>query len=175
MCLAIAILLLQAGTLSPRPDFAASRLRLSSAGSDVTIGTDASRPLQDSGATMVLTNFAEVGAHMLRWRPTFSYEALARDALYLAPKTALKVLQGRNPMNTIMTCSRHTTSNIVEYKNCIRRIVRAVVPRSRSPVSQKCLKRVTPIVQGVGMACPGRGGGRACVSALVIVRGCRPS
>ena len=59
---------LQAGTLSPRPDFAASRLRLSSAGSDVTIGTDASRPLQDSGATMVLTNFAEVGTAWLRER-----------------------------------------------------------------------------------------------------------
>ncbi|CAN0483875.1 unnamed protein product, partial [Ectocarpus sp. 8 AP-2014] len=43
----------------------ASRVRLCSAGSDVTIGTDASRNLHDSGSTSttaVLTNFAEVTA-----------------------------------------------------------------------------------------------------------------
>ncbi|CAN0436504.1 unnamed protein product, partial [Ectocarpus sp. 12 AP-2014] len=50
---------------SPRSDFIASRVRLCSAGSDVTIGTDASRNLHDSGSTSTtaaLTNFAEVTA-----------------------------------------------------------------------------------------------------------------
>ncbi|CAM9221923.1 unnamed protein product, partial [Scytosiphon promiscuus] len=49
---------------SPRTDVVASRVRLSSAGSDVTVGTDVSRNLHESGSTSTttLTNFAEVTA-----------------------------------------------------------------------------------------------------------------